>query len=98
MLGYSVASQLLGRALPQPTEDVMASFLARTVRLNELYLALAERYSPAQAPFVWIAASATETVLAGAQLPDSPHRGTPPCARPHHRIAGGDIFSLQRRR
>src|SRR2546422_2678380 len=38
------------------------------------------------------------TVLAGAQLPDSPHRGTPSCARRHHRIAGGDIFSLQRRR
>src|SRR3989449_6640413 len=50
----------LGPRAAAATEDVMASFLARTVRLNELYLALAERYRPAQAPFVWIAASATE--------------------------------------
>ena len=60
MLGYSVARQLLGRALPQPAEDVTASFLARTVRLNELYLVLAERHRAAQAPFIWIAANATE--------------------------------------
>src|SRR5712664_738961 len=60
MLGYSVARQLLRRALPQPTEDVTASFLARTVRLNELYLVLAGRHRAAQAPFVWIAANATE--------------------------------------
>src|SRR5439155_12906585 len=60
MLGYSIARQLLRRALPQPTEDVTATFLARTVRLNELCLALAQRYRPAQASFVWIAANATE--------------------------------------
>ncbi len=60
MLGYSVASQLLGRALPQPTEDGMARFLARTVGLNELYLMLAQRHRAAQAPFVWTAANATE--------------------------------------
>jgi len=60
MLSYSVARQLLRRALPQPTEDVTASFLARTVRLNELYLALAERHRPPPPPFVWIAANATE--------------------------------------
>jgi hypothetical protein len=60
MLGYSVARQLLGRALPQAAEDVTASFLARTVRLNELYLVLAERHRAAQAPFIWIAANATE--------------------------------------
>jgi Replication-relaxation len=59
-LGYSVARQLLRRALPQPTEEVTASFLARTVRLNELYLALAEGYRPTQAPFVWTPANATE--------------------------------------
>jgi hypothetical protein len=60
MLGYSVARQLLRRPLSRPTENVTASFLARTVRLNELYLALAEARCPAQAPFVWIAANATE--------------------------------------
>jgi len=60
MLGYSVARQLLRRALPQPIEDVRPSSLARTVRLNELYLVLAERHRLARAPFVWIAANATE--------------------------------------
>jgi len=34
--------------------------IARTVRLNELYLAVAERYRAAEAPFVWIAANGTE--------------------------------------
>lgn len=60
MLGHSVARQLLRRRLPQPTEEVTASFLARTVRLNELYLALAERRRPAPASFVWIAANTAE--------------------------------------
>lgn len=35
MLGYSVARQLLRRPPSQPTENVTASFLARTVRLND---------------------------------------------------------------
>jgi len=68
MLGYSVAGQLLRRELPQPTEDVTASFLARTVRLNELYLALAEGHCPAQALFVWIAANATGLPWRGLNL------------------------------
>jgi len=41
-LGYGVAGQLLGRAVPRPPEDVKAFLLARIVRLNELYLALAQ--------------------------------------------------------
>jgi hypothetical protein len=60
MLGCSVARQLLRRPLPQPTEGVTPRLLARTARLNELYLALAEKHRAAQAPFVWIAANATE--------------------------------------
>ena len=60
MLGYSVARQLLRRTLQQRADNVTASFLARTVRVNELYLALAERYRAADAPFVWIAANTTE--------------------------------------
>jgi hypothetical protein len=59
-LAHSIATQLLRRALSQATEDVTPSFLARTVRLNELYLAVAERYRPAEAPFRWFAANATE--------------------------------------
>ncbi len=59
-MGYGVARQLLRRAPPQPTEDVKASFLARTVRLNELYVALAETHRLTQALFEWIAVNATE--------------------------------------
>src|SRR5438132_1519169 len=59
MLGYSVARQLLRRALPQPAQDGPA-LLARIVRLNELYLALAAGRLPAQAPFAWIATHAAD--------------------------------------
>lgn len=60
MLGYSVARQILRRPLPLPSENAAARSLARTVRLNELYLALAGTHRAAQPPFVWIAANATE--------------------------------------
>ncbi|HEY4885767.1 MAG TPA: hypothetical protein VII08_19240 [Myxococcales bacterium] len=60
ILGYSVARQLLRRALPQPSEDVKPAPLARIVRLNELYLALTARHGSAHAPFGWISAHATD--------------------------------------
>src|SRR5207244_9028783 len=60
VLGCRIASQLLHRTLPLLSENVTPSFLARTVRLNDLYLALAQTCRAADAPFVWIPANATE--------------------------------------
>jgi hypothetical protein len=60
-LGYRVAAQVLGRALPQPAEDVTKVSLARIVRLNELYLALAfQGRAATHAAFTWIASHATD--------------------------------------
>ena len=59
-LGYGVASQLLGRAVPQPAEDVTKLVLARIVRLNELYLALAQGRPATNAPFAWVASHAID--------------------------------------
>ena len=58
-LGHSVARQVLGRAPPAAMQDVKAQFLEHTVRLNDLYVALAEgcarqRISPSRYPFWWI--------------------------------------------
>ena len=59
-LGYGVAAQFLGRATPQPAEDVTKVVLARIVRLNELYLALAQGRAATNAPFAWIASHAAD--------------------------------------
>ncbi len=59
-LGYGVAAQFLGRSVPQPAEDVTRIVLARIVRLNELYLALAQGRAATNAPFAWIASHATD--------------------------------------
>ena len=58
-LGHSVARQVLGRAPAAAMQDVKAQFLEHTVRLNDLYVALAEgcarrRLPPARYPFWWI--------------------------------------------
>jgi len=58
-LGHSVARQVLGRAPAPAMQDVKAQFLEHTVRLNDLYVALAEgcarqRISPSRYPFWWI--------------------------------------------
>jgi len=58
-LGHSVARQMLGRAPAPAVQDVKAQFLEHTVRLNDLYVALAEgcarrRISPLRYPFWWI--------------------------------------------
>jgi hypothetical protein len=55
-LGHSIVRQVLGRAPAAATEDVKAQFLEHTVRLNDLYVALAEgcarqRVSPSRYPF-----------------------------------------------
>jgi len=59
-LGYGVAAQFLGRAVPQPAEDVTKVVLARIVRLNELYLALAQGRAATHAPFAWVPSHATD--------------------------------------
>jgi hypothetical protein len=46
--------------VPQPAEDVTNVVLARIVRLNELYLALAQGTPAARAAFAWIASYATD--------------------------------------
>jgi len=59
-LGYGVAAQFLGRTMPQPAEDVTEVVLARIVRLNEVYLALAQGRAAIRAPFAWVASHATD--------------------------------------
>ena len=59
-LGYGVAAQFLRRAVWQPAADVTNVVLARIVRLNELYLALAQGRTAAHAPFAWTASHATD--------------------------------------
>ena len=59
-LAYAVAAQFLGRAVPQPAEDVTKVAVARIVRLNELYLALAQGRAATSAPFAWVASYATD--------------------------------------
>ena len=58
-LGHLVARQVLGGAPAPAMQDVKAQFLEHTVRLNDLYVALAEgcarrRISPSRSPFWWI--------------------------------------------
>src|SRR5438128_8896168 len=57
-LGHSVARQVLGRAPAPAMQDVKAQLLEHTVRLNDLYVALAEgcarqRISPSRYPSCW---------------------------------------------
>jgi len=58
-LGHTVARQVLGRAPAAAMQDVKPHFIEHTVRLNDLYVALAEgcarqRLPPARYPFCWI--------------------------------------------
>jgi hypothetical protein len=58
--GFAVARDLLERPVPLAAQDVKPQFLAHTVTLNNLYVALAEasrkaRRGPAHFPFVWLA-------------------------------------------
>ncbi len=59
-LGYGVARQYLGRAVPQPAQDVTKVALARIVRFNELYLAVAQGRGARHAPFAWVGSHATD--------------------------------------
>lgn len=57
--GHAIARQVLRRAPVTPMQDLKAQFLEHTVRLNDLYVALAEgcvrqRIPPARYPFWWI--------------------------------------------
>jgi len=61
--GFGVARDHLGRPVPLAAQDVKPQFLAHTVTLNDLYVALADasrkaRRGPAHFPFIWLA---TET-------------------------------------
>jgi hypothetical protein len=58
LLGHSIARQVLRRAPAALGQDVKAQFLEHTVRLNDLYVALAEgcarqRIPPSRYPFWW---------------------------------------------
>src|SRR4051812_1468137 len=58
LLGHSIARQVLSRAPPALGQDVKAQFLEHTLRLNDLYVALAEgcarqRVPPSRYPFWW---------------------------------------------
>ena len=59
-LGYGVAAHFLGRVVPQPAADVTRVVLGRIVRLNELYLALAQRRDATHGLFTWTASHATD--------------------------------------
>jgi len=59
LLGHSIARQVLRRAPAALGQDVKAQFLEHTVRLNDLYVALAEgcarqRIPPSRSPFWWV--------------------------------------------
>jgi hypothetical protein len=62
--GHGIARQVLRRAPVALERDVKAQFLEHTVRLNDLYVALAEgcvkqRIAPSRYPFWWISEEST---------------------------------------